>query len=50
MRDGKTMKTRKQLLDELKKNKRYWNLKEELLWGEFCLEGAMVLSQTRMRN
>jgi hypothetical protein len=30
MRDRKTRKTRKQLLDELKKKKSYWNLKEEL--------------------
>jgi len=31
MRDGKKRKTRKQLLDELKKKKRHWDMKEELL-------------------
>ena len=25
-------------------------MKEELPWGEFCLEGAMSLSQIRLRN
>jgi hypothetical protein len=31
MRDGEMRKRRKQLLDDLMKNGRYWNLKEEAL-------------------
>jgi len=30
MRDRKKRKTRKQLLDELQKKKRHWDMKEEL--------------------
>ena len=41
------------LLDDLKENRKYWNLKEEALdriWGESDLEEAVDLSQHRIRN
>jgi hypothetical protein len=45
---GRRGRRRKQLLDDLKENKRYWKLKEEALdrtlWRELALEEATDLS------
>jgi len=43
-------KRSKQLLDDLKKNTGYWELKEESLCVEFALEEVMELSCERMNE
>jgi hypothetical protein len=47
---GRRERRRKHLLDDLKETRRYCNLKEEALSGEFALEEAMDVSQDRLRN
>jgi hypothetical protein len=50
---GRRGRRHKQLLDDLKENRRYWNLKEEALIAlcvELMLEEATDLSQVRLRN
>jgi len=47
---GRRERRHKQLLDDLKEHRVYWNLEEKALCGELALEVAMNFSQNSIRN